>query len=189
LLASIRDENPVIFLEPKVLLASKANSKSKIIFLQIPSCSVEHVPVDDYTLPLSSAEVLQSGDTITLLSWGAPLYSCVEAMNMLRDPPKSIADQVPKGIRSANVELIDLRTILPWDRESAYLCCRRRCQHPDFLHFPFFLSYCSKCRQNRTLRHRSRSTRYCRSRGRNRCTSATSLLSELRSTYLQNWRF
>lgn len=80
--------------------------------------SVEHVPVDDYTLPLSSAEVLQIGDTITLLSWGAPLYSCVEAINMLRTPPTSIAAQVPQGIRSANVELIDLRTILPWDRES-----------------------------------------------------------------------
>jgi 2-oxoisovalerate dehydrogenase E1 component beta subunit len=81
--------------------------------------TVEHVPVDDYTLPLSSAEVLQSGETITLLSWGAPLYSCVEAINMLRDPPPSIAAQVPQGIRGADVELIDLRTILPWDRESA----------------------------------------------------------------------
>jgi 2-oxoisovalerate dehydrogenase E1 component beta subunit len=79
---------------------------------------VEHVPVDDYTLPLSTAEVLQTGDTITLLSWGAPLYSCVEAINMLHSPPASIADQVPHGLRSANVELIDLRTILPWDRES-----------------------------------------------------------------------
>lgn len=82
---------------------------------------VEYVPVDDFTLPLSQAEILQSGDTITLLSWGAPLYSCVEAMNMLRDPPSSIADQVPQSIRSANVELIDLRTILPWDRESTYI--------------------------------------------------------------------
>lgn len=37
---------------------------------------------------------------------------------MLHSPPASIAAQVPQGIRSANVELIDLRTILPWDRES-----------------------------------------------------------------------
>lgn len=80
---------------------------------------VEHVPVDDYTLPLSSAEVLQPGENITLLSWGAPLYSCLEAMQLLRDPPPSIAAHVPQSVRSASVELIDLRTILPWDRQSA----------------------------------------------------------------------
>lgn len=102
LLASIRDPNPTIFLEPKVLYRS----------------SVEQVPLDDFTLPLSSAEVLQSGNDITLLSWGAPLYSCELAINMLRNPPKSIEEHVPKEVRNANVELIDLRTILPWDRES-----------------------------------------------------------------------
>ncbi|PWN99152.1 thiamine diphosphate-binding protein, partial [Tilletiopsis washingtonensis] len=102
LLASIRDPNPVIFLEPKILYRS----------------SVEHVPIDDFTLPLSSAEVLTSGDDITLLSWGAPLYSCVEAANLLRNPPASIAKHVPESLRGANVEIIDLRTILPWDRET-----------------------------------------------------------------------
>ncbi len=102
LLASIRDPNPVIFLEPKVLYRS----------------SVEQVPVDDYTLPLSSAEVLQPGKDVTLLSWGAPLYSCVDAINTLRNPTGAMADLIPKGVRNAEVELIDLRTILPWDRES-----------------------------------------------------------------------
>lgn len=82
---------------------------------------VEHVPVDDYTLPLSSAEVLQPGADITLLSWGAPLYSCLEAMQLLRDPPASIAHNVPSGIRDASIELIDLRTILPWDRQSEFV--------------------------------------------------------------------
>lgn len=77
--------------------------------------------MDDYTLPLSSAEVLQPGKDITLLSWGAPLYSCVEAINMLRSPPTGIQEHVPKDARQAQVELIDLRTILPWDRESGYL--------------------------------------------------------------------
>lgn len=76
--------------------------------------------MDDYTLPLSSAEVLQPGKDITLLSWGAPLYSCVEAINMLRSPPTGIQEHVPKDARQAQVELIDLRTILPWDRESGY---------------------------------------------------------------------
>ncbi|SPO36545.1 probable branched-chain alpha-keto acid dehydrogenase e1-beta [Pseudozyma flocculosa] len=102
LLASIRDPNPVIFLEPKVLYRA----------------SVEQVPEDDFTLPLSKAEVIEPGKDITLLSWGTPLYSCVEAINMLRNPPASIAEHFPKDLRNASVELIDLRTILPWDRET-----------------------------------------------------------------------
>ncbi|PWN31468.1 putative branched-chain alpha-keto acid dehydrogenase e1-beta [Meira miltonrushii] len=102
LLASIRDENPVVFLEPKILYRS----------------SVEHVPVDDFTIPLSTAEVLQPGKDITLISWGAPLYSCVQAMEMLKNPPASIAQHVPQSVRNASVELIDLRTILPWDRKT-----------------------------------------------------------------------
>ncbi|KAK0519407.1 hypothetical protein OC842_007467 [Tilletia horrida] len=102
LLRSIRDPNPVIFLEPKILYRS----------------SVEHVPVDDFELPLSEAEVVVEGADVTLLSWGAPLYSCAQAMEMLRNPPASIAAHVPQSVRDAKVELIDLRTILPWDREA-----------------------------------------------------------------------
>lgn len=82
------------------------------------------MPVDDYTIPLSSAEVLSPGKDITLLSWGAPLYSCVQAINTLRNPSGPIADLIPQGVRNAEVELIDLRTILPWDRES-------ECRFPD----------------------------------------------------------
>ncbi|KAN0061805.1 hypothetical protein ACQY0O_005798 [Thecaphora frezii] len=100
LLASIRDPNPVIFLEPKVLYRS----------------SVEQVPQDDYTLPLSQAEIIQPGTDLTLLSWGTPLYSCIEALHLLRNPPASIAPHFPQHLRNASVEVIDLRTILPWDR-------------------------------------------------------------------------
>lgn len=100
LLAAIRDPNPVIFLEPKVLYRS----------------SVEQVPVDDYTLPLSSAEIVHPGSDITLLSWGAPLYACADAISTLRNPTGALAAHVPAAVRNASVELIDLRTILPWDR-------------------------------------------------------------------------
>lgn len=167
LLASIRDENPVVFLEPKILYRS----------------SVEHVPVDDYTLPLSSAEVLQPGSDVTLISWGAPLYSCVQALEMLRDPPASIAKHVPQSLRTASVELIDLRTILPWDRQSE--CAKvdddvkvRRSTHP----FPSFLSHRTKCCKDRPLCHRSRSTRHRRSRCRDRCPSTTILFPQPGST-------
>lgn len=102
--ASVKDDNPVVFLEPKILYRS----------------SVEQVPMDDFILPLSKAQVVKSGTDLTLISWGAPLYACVEAVDILRNPPNSIAKHFPESIRSVNVEIIDLRTILPWDRETIF---------------------------------------------------------------------
>ncbi|EPS96827.1 hypothetical protein FOMPIDRAFT_1025241 [Fomitopsis schrenkii] len=102
LLASIRDPNPVIFLEPKILYRS----------------AVEQVPVDDYQLPLSRAETLIRGSDMTLLTWGTPIYHCETAMHMLSNPPEALAPHVPSSLRGAKVELIDLRTILPWDVET-----------------------------------------------------------------------
>ncbi|KAL5529596.1 DIN4 [Sanghuangporus baumii] len=99
LLRSIRDPNPVLFMEPKILYRS----------------AVEQVPIDDYELPLSSAEVLQSGSDLTLLSWGTPLYHCEAALHLLSTPPDSLSPLIPPSLRKASVELIDLRTILPWD--------------------------------------------------------------------------
>ncbi|OCB86717.1 pyruvate dehydrogenase [Sanghuangporus baumii] len=102
LLSSIRDPNPVLFMEPKILYRS----------------AVEQVPIDDYELPLSSAEVLQSGSDLTLLSWGTPLYHCEAALHLLSTPPDSLSPLIPSSLRKTSVELIDLRTILPWDVES-----------------------------------------------------------------------
>lgn len=102
LLASIRDPNPVIFMEPKILYRS----------------SVEQVPIDDFEIPLGQAEVLQPGSDLTLLTWGTPIYHCETAIHMLANPPEAIAKHVPASVRSAKVELIDLRTILPWDVET-----------------------------------------------------------------------
>ena len=102
LLASIRDPNPVIFMEPKVLYRS----------------AVEQVPIDDYELPLGRAEVLVPGADLTLLTWGTPVYHCETALSMLADPPASLAPLVPEAARRARIELIDLRTILPWDVET-----------------------------------------------------------------------
>lgn len=102
LAGAIRDDNPVVFLEPKILYRS----------------SVEQVPIDDFTLPLSSAEIVRPGSDLTLISWGAPLYACEEALSLLASPPPSIAHHFPNHTRKASVELIDLRTILPWDRQT-----------------------------------------------------------------------
>jgi len=89
LLASIRDDNPVIFFEPKRLYRA----------------SVGEVPEEDYELPLGKAEVVQSGSDITLLAWGAQ----VEIVE------KAAALAAADGI---SCEIIDLRTILPWDIET-----------------------------------------------------------------------
>ncbi|MFT6193997.1 MAG: 2-oxoisovalerate dehydrogenase E1 component beta subunit [Cognaticolwellia sp.] len=89
LLASIRDDNPVIFFEPKRLYRA----------------SVGEVPEEDYELPLGKAEVVQKGSDITLLAWGAQ----VEIVE------KAAALAANDGI---SCEIIDLRTILPWDIET-----------------------------------------------------------------------
>lgn len=77
--------------------------------------AVEHVPEDDFTLPLSKAEILTRGNDVTLLSWGTPVYSCETALKMLSEPPQAMSRHVPERLRGSSVELIDLRTILPWD--------------------------------------------------------------------------
>ncbi|KAG8683972.1 hypothetical protein FRC09_015692, partial [Ceratobasidium sp. 395] len=81
LLASIRDPNPVIFLEPKILYRS----------------SVEQVPSDDYELPLGKAEILTQGNDLTLVTYGSPVYTCENAIGLLRNPPQSLAHLIPES--------------------------------------------------------------------------------------------
>ncbi|KAJ2159135.1 hypothetical protein GGF46_003258 [Coemansia sp. RSA 552] len=89
--ASIRSPNPTIFLEPKTLYRS----------------AVEQVPVDDYELPLSKAEVLRPGKDVTIVGYGAQIYALENAIQMIeRDFP------------GVSCELIDLRTILPYDADT-----------------------------------------------------------------------
>ena len=89
LLASIRDDNPVVFFEPKRLYRA----------------SVGEVPEEDYQLPLGKAEVVQQGSDITLLAWGAQMEIVEKAAEL------ASADGI-------SCEIIDLRTILPWDIET-----------------------------------------------------------------------
>ncbi len=87
LLASIRDPNPVIFLEPKWLYRS----------------AIEDVPTGDFEIPLSKADIVQQGKDITIVGWGAQILVLQEAIKMAEEK---------LGI---SCELIDLRTLLPWD--------------------------------------------------------------------------
>lgn len=68
--------------------------------------AVEQVPVDAYELPLDKAEVLKTGKDVTIISYGTPLYTC------------SAAIAAAEKDFGCSVELIDLRTIYPWDRET-----------------------------------------------------------------------
>ena len=88
LLSSIRSKDPVIFLEPKILYRS----------------AVEEVPDADYEIPLGKGEIMQSGKDVTVVGWGAQLRTLQAACDLA----------AKEGI---SCELIDLRTILPWDSD------------------------------------------------------------------------
>lgn len=90
LLASIACNDPVIFMEPKVLYRA----------------AVEQVPSGPYELLLSKADVVKQGSDITVVSYGHPLYTCTMAI---------AAAEKDFDVR---IELIDLRTIYPWDRQT-----------------------------------------------------------------------
>ncbi len=85
LLSAIRDPDPVIFFEPKRVYRSFR----------------EEVPDEEYTIPIGQAKVLNQGSDITIVTWGAMVFQCLEAM-----------DHLPEEV---SVELIDLRTIYPID--------------------------------------------------------------------------
>lgn len=73
------------------------------------------MPTGDYQLPLSSAEVLQEGKDITIVSYGPPLYTIEGALHLLKNPTEDIKHLIPEDISKLSVELIDLRTIVPYD--------------------------------------------------------------------------
>jgi pyruvate dehydrogenase E1 component beta subunit len=87
LISAIRDPDPVVFFEPK----------------RIYRAFREEVPEEEYTVPIGKAKLVESGTDLTIVSWGASVLQCIEAM-----------DKLPEDI---SVELIDLRTIYPFDQD------------------------------------------------------------------------
>jgi 2-oxoisovalerate dehydrogenase E1 component beta subunit len=89
LIASIRDNDPVLFFEPKrVYRALKMD-----------------VPEGEYTVELSSAKVVREGSHVTCVSWGAMLFEAIAAAEEVRG----------QGVEA---EVIDLRTLWPLDAET-----------------------------------------------------------------------
>ncbi len=89
LLASVRDPDPVIFLEPK----------------RVYRAVKEDVPEGDYATALGRAEVLRRGEDITCLVWGAMVFEALAAAD----------DAAGDGV---STEVIDLRTLVPLDIEA-----------------------------------------------------------------------
>jgi 2-oxoisovalerate dehydrogenase E1 component beta subunit len=87
--AAIRDNNPVIFFEHKYL------------YRRIK----EEVPDDDYIVPLGKARIARSGSDLSIITYAAMVHTALEAAETLSR----------EGIE---VEIVDLRTVSPLDREA-----------------------------------------------------------------------
>ncbi len=86
LLSSIRDPDPVLFLEPKLIYRSLK----------------EEVPEGEYTVPLGKARVARGGNQVTVIAWGAMVNTSLKAA-------ESCAGE---GI---DCEVIDVRSLVPLD--------------------------------------------------------------------------
>ena len=87
LLSAIRSKDPVIFFEPKILYR----------------IAEEEVPVEEYEIPLGKAEVIKEGKDLTIVAYGTQLRHVRMAAAMA---------EKESGV---SIEIIDLRTIMPWD--------------------------------------------------------------------------
>jgi 2-oxoisovalerate dehydrogenase E1 component beta subunit len=96
LISAIEDPNPVLFFEHKHL------------YRRIKG----EVPDERYTVPIGEARIHRAGDDATLVTWGAMVYTAAEAAEQLAG-------------EGASVEIVDLRSVLPWDKEAVLESVRK----------------------------------------------------------------
>jgi 2-oxoisovalerate dehydrogenase E1 component beta subunit len=89
LIEAIQDPNPVLYFEHKHL------------YRRIK----DEVPDERYTVPFGEARIHREGDDLTLVTWGAMVYTADEAAQQLEG-------------EDISVEIIDLRTLAPWDKDA-----------------------------------------------------------------------
>lgn len=89
LTTAIRDDDPVVFMEPKRLYRAFK----------------EEVPDDEYLVPLGKARVRREGDDLVLVSYGGSVAETLKAADALAE----------QGI---SAQVLDLRSLLPWDKEA-----------------------------------------------------------------------
>ncbi len=102
--AAIRDDNPVIFFEHKFLYRRVK----------------EEVPEQDYVVPIGKAAVRREGRDITVITYGAMVWTALDAARELEKEGLSL-------------EVVDLRSLLPYDEE-AVLASVRKCSKVILLH-------------------------------------------------------
>ncbi len=102
--AAVRDPNPVIFFEHKFL------------YRRIKA----EVPAEDYTVPLGKAAVRRAGEDLTVITYGAMVWTALEAAEALEK----------EGV---SVEVVDLRTLVPYDKDTI-LSSVRKCNRVLLLH-------------------------------------------------------
>jgi 2-oxoisovalerate dehydrogenase E1 component beta subunit len=93
IISAIEDPNPVLYFEHKHL------------YRRIKG----EVPDERYATPIGKARIHQEGDDVSVITWGAMVYTAEEA-----------AKQV-----DASVEIVDLRSIMPWDKEAVLASVRK----------------------------------------------------------------
>jgi pyruvate/2-oxoglutarate/acetoin dehydrogenase E1 component/TPP-dependent pyruvate/acetoin dehydrogenase alpha subunit len=93
--AAIRDDNPVMFIEHKMLYGVEG-----------------HVPDDDYIIPFGIADVKREGSDVTVVTYSRMVHRALEAADRLAD----------EGI---SVEVIDLRTLKPLDTDALAASVRK----------------------------------------------------------------
>ena len=94
LISAIEDPNPVLFFEHKHL------------YRRIKG----EVPDERYTIPIGEARIHREGDEVTVVTWGAMVYT---------------ADEAAASLDDVSVEILDLRTIMPWDKEAVLASVRK----------------------------------------------------------------
>jgi 2-oxoisovalerate dehydrogenase E1 component len=92
---ALRGNDPVFFLEHRALLDSAEGRRP--------------YPGDNYSIPLGKAAVCHTGEILTVVTWGAMVPRCLEAAQGFSDA----------------VEILDLRTITPWDHATVLESVRK----------------------------------------------------------------
>lgn len=92
---ALRDNNPTIFFEHRALMDA--------------AWARRPYPGDEYVVPFGKARFLSKGDDLTVVTWGAMVERCDAAAQEL----------------GASIELIDLRTIVPWDKKAVLASVRK----------------------------------------------------------------
>ena len=91
--AAIRGQDPVLFMECKNLYRQERAKSPE--------------PDKDYVLPFGIGRTVKEGDALTIVTWGNTVNVCLDAAMALQDS-------------HIEVEIIDLRTILPWDKDLVF---------------------------------------------------------------------